>query len=337
MRHFIVSDLHGCGYTYDSIINFLSNELKYGNDDIVLHINGDLIDRGPDSGSMLVDVYDRIINNRDFKIDYLGGNHELMMYQTYLQTKKLGENKLLSCNFSPASFNWNCSNGGFITSSYLKKHYSTEDIINISNFIGNLNIYHKFSEKIDDKPVVLMHACFIQSIDKDKILKIKDNNASVEIALWTRKDDFLIGSHLGSSNYFNIIGHTPNKNMLGYSYDEKDNVLNIDGGCAIVGNTLINYYDSARNQFTRLEDVNMSFNDLDISVKEKLNIISHTPLVEIDSLNNRLKIFTFNSNNEIICANYFIEGNSYSMDSNELEKYRSNLKENQKVKRIRRV
>ena len=84
MRNFIVSDLHGNGYVYDSIINFLENERQYGCDDITLYFNGDLIDRGINSGSMLVDVFKRINDKELFNIEYLAGNHEAMMYKTYL-------------------------------------------------------------------------------------------------------------------------------------------------------------------------------------------------------------------------------------------------------------
>ena len=38
MRNFIVSDLHGNGYVYDSIINFLTNIEEYGNDKVCLYV-----------------------------------------------------------------------------------------------------------------------------------------------------------------------------------------------------------------------------------------------------------------------------------------------------------
>ena len=100
MRYFIVSDLHGNGYIYDSIINYLSNEQEYGNEPITLYINGDLIDRGVDSGSMLVDIYERINKKEGFNIKYLGGNHELMMYQTYNDTKKYYDDFFLTSAYS---------------------------------------------------------------------------------------------------------------------------------------------------------------------------------------------------------------------------------------------
>lgn len=65
MRNFIVSDLHGNGPVYDSIMNYLANKQEYGNDQITLHING------------------------GFNINYQAGNHELIMYQV---CKKLKDN-----------------------------------------------------------------------------------------------------------------------------------------------------------------------------------------------------------------------------------------------------
>ena len=47
MRKFIVSDLHGDGAIYDSVINYLENLHNEG-EDITLYINGDLVDRGPE-------------------------------------------------------------------------------------------------------------------------------------------------------------------------------------------------------------------------------------------------------------------------------------------------
>ncbi len=79
MRKFIVSDLHGNGEVYNSIIGYLENISLC--EEVELYINGDLIDRGIDSFTMLMDVYKRINGNGNIKINYLGGNHELMMWQ----------------------------------------------------------------------------------------------------------------------------------------------------------------------------------------------------------------------------------------------------------------
>ena len=88
MRKFIVSDLHGNGEVYDSMMAYLENIALL--DDVELYINGDLIDRGLDSYRMLCDVRDRILGKGNIRIHYLGGNHELMMYQA-LRARKDGK------------------------------------------------------------------------------------------------------------------------------------------------------------------------------------------------------------------------------------------------------
>ena len=65
MRKFIVSDLHGCGEVYDSIMGYLDNIGLM--DDVVLYINGDLIDRGLDGYRMLIDVMERINGKGNIK------------------------------------------------------------------------------------------------------------------------------------------------------------------------------------------------------------------------------------------------------------------------------
>ena len=106
MRKFIVSDLHGNGDIYDSIMAYLENISM--SEEVELYINGDLIDRGLDSYRMLEDVVNRINNNDSIKIHYLGGNHELMMYNA-LKKKKPGR---------PLTFlnEWIYNGGGIIES-----------------------------------------------------------------------------------------------------------------------------------------------------------------------------------------------------------------------------
>ena len=48
MRKFIISDIHGNGNLYYSVMSYLENISKC--EDVTLYINGDLIDRGLESG-----------------------------------------------------------------------------------------------------------------------------------------------------------------------------------------------------------------------------------------------------------------------------------------------
>ena len=74
MRKFIISDIHGYGNLYYSVMGYLDNISK--NEEIELYINGDLIDRGYESAEILLDVIKRIKENK-FKIVYLGGINDV--------------------------------------------------------------------------------------------------------------------------------------------------------------------------------------------------------------------------------------------------------------------
>lgn len=287
MRNFIVSDLHGNGNIYSSIIKYLEKISE--KEEVTLYINGDLIDRGPDSGEMLMDVIDRIKNNKKFKIEYLAGNHELMMYQA---SKHRSHNDL-----------W-FMNGAEPTASYLGTKLSYEDENDVIDFISNLKLYHKFNEKLNGKPIVLVHAKCPKEVKDECDLILKDNSFEVSYYVWTRKYDewgrFM--NTLGNEKYFTIIGHTPVNNEKGYEYNLDENYLIIDGGCAKYA---------------------VGLTDFD-----------HTPLVEIDEKNDRLVILTFNSNNEIINGHYFTRGISYKIKEDELNNYRIYLDINKNVKEL---
>ena len=65
MRKFIISDIHGVGNVYYAIMGYLDNLSK--EEEIELYINGDLIDRGPDSANVLLDIKKRV-EGKKYKI-----------------------------------------------------------------------------------------------------------------------------------------------------------------------------------------------------------------------------------------------------------------------------
>ena len=290
MRKFIISDIHGFGNLYYSVMGYLDNISEI--DDIELYINGDLIDRGLESAEILLDVKKRIEENK-YSIIYLGGNHELLMYQEF-ENRKSGKSYY---------FNDWYLNGGYKTDDGLYDILQDKNkIFDVVNFVSNLNIYHKFSETIDDKEILLVHsACPFKVFDKCD-LKIKDDNEAVINAVWTR--DTIpytnIRARIGNSKYFTIIGHTPNNSITGYTYNNRENFLNIDGGASFYVSGYFNY--------------------------------NHFPLVEI--CNGYLKILTFDDNNRIIHGNYFNGENSYSFTNDELEKENALLNKNIKTKKL---
>ena len=175
--------------------------------------------------------------------------------------------------------------------------------LDVVKFISELDIYNKFQEKIDDKKIVLVHAKCPRKVNDICHLKIKDDNKISEY-VWTREDDLtpILKESLGNKNYFTIIGHTPVATKTGYSYYEKYDCLNIDGGCAAYANGYFKY--------------------------------DHTPLVEIDEQNNKLNILTFNNNNEIIYGNYFIDKRSIEMNNDELNNKRKYIDKSVKIKKL---
>ncbi len=291
MRKFIVSDLHGNGNVYNSIIGYLENINK--DEPITLYINGDLIDRGIDSAVMLLDVIERS-KNGPFKIEYLAGNHEYLMYKSLNEWVKYNK-------FDPFD-SWH-EYGGWQTDYTLQDILGdSSKLIDVYNYISNLKLYHKFEEKICNKKIVLVHAACPPKVKDECDLRIKDENDAVIYSLFSRNEYNYFPSRIkkGSRKYFSIVGHTPNKNELGFVFNKKENILNIDGGS---GYYVIGYFDQ-----------------------------DHVPLVEIK--NNELEILTFNNNNKIIFGNTFRDGNIIPMDETKLNHYRSYLDNSVKVKRL---
>ena len=280
MRKFIVSDLHGNGEVYKSIIGYLENISL--TEEVELYINGDLIDRGIDSFTMLMDIIERINGKGHIKINYLGGNHELMMWQA-IKERKPGKNPR-----GRNSSRWLC-NGGWVIEGELDVHEEGEELYNnLFKFLGKLKIYHKFEEKIRGGNILLVHAQAPKHIKDICDIKISDNTTVVDKAVWNRRE--LPGEKrvfLGKEGYFTIIGHTPVSDRRGFIYDREDNCLNIDGGCAGYANGFFSY--------------------------------ERVPLVEI--MNGYIKIILFNHNNEIVNS-YIFDGELFGMTTGEIERER---------------
>ena len=274
MRKFVVSDLHGCGEVYDSIMGFLENVSLI--EPVELTINGDLMDRGLDSFRMLLDV-ERRMDNSSVLIRYLGGNHELMMYQA-LKNRRKGHPIGLS-------YDW-MLNGGKVTKNILNSYEKRDEICDRwRDLLGSLKIYHSFDEKIGDKPILISHAAAPKKVDNPCIRKIGDNSVFNYFLLWKREvDEYGCRHMLGHPDYFTIVGHSVVLKYPGFFYNQKQNYLDIDGGCAAY----------ACGEFR----------------------LSSVPLVEI--CDGYLKLFIFNHNNEIVDGYYF-DGHKSQMSEEELK------------------
>ena len=292
MRKFIISDIHGNGNLYYSVMSYIENISIY--DDVTLYINGDLIDRGIDSAEILLDLINKINNkNNPFKIVYLGGNHEQLMYEIYQKRRK---------GIYVSNYNDWYNNGGNITDQTIEDLLEKDEILKVVDFIGNLELYHKFNEKINNKNIVLVHASSPVDAKDNCHLKIKDDEANINYLLWTRINDPSIPfrCRIGYKDYFTIAGHTPNNSKYGYIYDKDENYLNIDGGSAMYVSGYFEY--------------------------------NHYPLIEIKD--NYLKILTFNNNNEIIYGNYFKDFKSIPFTYEELDNERKFLNKDLKIKKL---
>ena len=294
MRKFIVSDIHGLGNIYTSIISYIDNISE--DENVELYINGDLIDRGLDSAKMLLDLKNRIQDDK-YRIIYLGGNHELMMYK-FLEKKKKG--------YLVTDYNDWYINGGKITKDSLYSILKDEDkVFEISEFVSNLKTYHKFDEMIRSKPIVLVHAASPLIVKDECNTLVKDLNIVTSYYVWAREDDpdLPFRCRIGNKDYFTIVGHTPNNNKYGYVYHDKGNFLNIDGGCSPYACGYFSY--------------------------------DHVPLVEV--CDNYLKILTFNNNNEIKYGNYFDGIKSIALSEAELNNERKYLNHDFKPKKLIRL
>lgn len=230
-RNFIVSDLHGNMKIYEEIITYLENFQKENqNLEVILYINGDIIDRGADSIAMLLDVIDRVKEKKGIiKVRLLAGNHEWMM-QKAIQEKRKNAGKW------NANSDWFYgSNGGQVTARDFDK-LSTERQVEVMEFIDNLSLWKTFGQKMGtNEGIVLVHAYPPKNILAygQKVPTLTTANEKDIISwLWTRRED-LNGEPIGLESQLTIIGHTPVWEVDGYEYTKKDNVLCIDGGCAV--------------------------------------------------------------------------------------------------------
>ncbi len=286
MRKFIVSDLHGNGEVYDSIMAYLENI----DDEVELYINGDLIDRGLNSFRIFEDVIERINGKGKVKINYLAGNHELSMYQALLdrQTGRVFDR----------NSRW-MRNGGWVIEGELDMRDDFEEKCEeFKDFLADLKICHEFEEMINKNKLYLVHAQIPEYPKEVANLKIGDNNRDVFDAVWTRSEirvpvlfglgDVIGRNRIGKEGYLGIIGHTPTTNPIGFNYDDIENYFNIDGGCSI--------YCFGHFEF------------------------DHVPLVEVGDY--YLKFLIFNHNNEIIDG-YFYDGELVKLSEIDLNKERS--------------
>ena len=222
MKKYVVSDLHGDGLIYATIISYLEN--VHPREDFKLYVNGDVIDRGENSADILLDIYDKM-SSESYPIELLAGNHELMMWQAFQERRNgvYGDNCKL----------WLEYNEGKITDELLQSRLQSKDkILEVVDFISNLKVCEPLKEKMSGKQIVLVHASCPLDVEKDKELRLTDLNIGNEYLEWAREQDPFIPfrCRIGNKDYFSIVGHTPNHSLNGFEFHKEDNYFNIDGG-----------------------------------------------------------------------------------------------------------
>lgn len=197
MATYCISDVHG---HYSEFISLLEKIGFCGSD--TLYVLGDIIDRGPDSLSML-DFATQ--TKRDYSnIHYLIGNHEYMMNAC------LGRN---SGTFSVSRTTEWYFNGGKETAHIISKKRGPEWVINeLIPWIDSLQFYA--TPNVEGQKWMLVHAGFDPIMYGTKL--IKPSNQVVEVAngfgvqnfhdmLWMR-DDWLFSERLAPLP--TVHGHT---------------------------------------------------------------------------------------------------------------------------------
>lgn len=208
---YVCSDLHGEYPAYQAIVSQLKEKDK-------LYILGDVIDRGPDGIKILQDIMKR---KEKGQVEFLIGNHELMMVQSLF----LGDEKQKQ--------NWTSdANEGQVTKEAFEKLNSNEQN-KIKEFLFNSYVYKNID--INSENVHLVHAKSIQDKNdkSDKTLReliAEGKEKLLGEAVWSRDEDGK-SPHKESAkpNTFTVIGHSPTDNdMIEY----KNGYLDIDCGAA---------------------------------------------------------------------------------------------------------
>ncbi len=214
MAFYVCGDIHG---QYEMFMRLLKT-INFGDHDY-MWINGDIIDRGPDSIKLL-----QYIMGNDHMIPILG-NHELMMYD-YLRR---------------ADRNWiRHGNGGDITLRQFNE-LSEFDQDAIKQYIRNMLLQ---AEIVMGKNKYLISHSFFVHDEQTSFWK----DFSFDTAYWTvwnspwRTYEYVPKYFYEEDNRIHIIGHVPVQNILPETQeglipyiDLDHSIVNIDLGAAYAG------------------------------------------------------------------------------------------------------
>lgn len=214
MNVYACSDIHGQYGLFKQMLEGISFS-----DRDVLYILGDVIDRGPESISMMQDIMSRE------NIFCVMGNHELMMYTEY---RVPGED----------SYWLHSSNGGRATQKDFNK-LSPDEQERILDFIGDMAL--QIDLTIEDTRYLLSHSDFIA--EKQSVLFKDVPYKTAFNTVWNspwRMWEYVNKRKYAKDGRIHVIGHVPvqfvdeNPVKENAYIDKKHNIINIDLGCAAI-------------------------------------------------------------------------------------------------------
>lgn len=245
---YVCSDLHGEYPAYQAIIDQLEEKDK-------LYILGDVIDRGPDGIKILQDIMKR---KEKGQVEFLIGNHELMMVQALILGDKTQEK------------NWTSKeNSGEVTKKAFEK-LSPADQNSIKEFLLDSYVYKNID--VDSQQVHFVHAKAVQDKNDNSNKTVRGMLAEgkeklMETAVWSRGVNSLMSSEphpeSAKKGTFTVIGHSPTDNNL---IKYKNGYLNIDCGA---GNGDIASLVNLTKGFVRYFNVNRERAKINNKQKEK--------------------------------------------------------------------
>lgn len=184
--HYVISDIHGCKNEYLALLE----KIKFNEEDH-LYILGDVVDRGPDSVGVLLDIM-----KRD-NVTFLLGNHDLLLYYFI---NKLGYSLSdIKCDEDERDFYLWLKDGGLTTmEGYLGLSY--EDRNAVFDFIRKARPYEIL--EMENKKYVMSHAG-IADFQEEKSLEMY----GIMNFISTRMD--YSKRYFSDENTYIISGHTP--------------------------------------------------------------------------------------------------------------------------------
>lgn len=189
MSRIIISDVHGCYKTLLALIAQLPKEIP-------ITFAGDLIDRGPDSSSVVSFV-------KDGKYDCTQGNHEVMMYKDLSFRSKKDGTEHYHVNYY--SGDWLVNGGERALSSYIiKGEHNISLMKEHISWMKSLPYFIHYKDLTNDKgeSLLVSHSTAAHVWDLDH-----ESFAFISGITWDR-DSF----PPKIDGIYNVYGHTPQKN-----------------------------------------------------------------------------------------------------------------------------